>query len=129
MMAAAIGGRVAEEIIFKEITTGASNDLEQATNIAKTMITRYGMSNKLGPRTFGKREEMVFLGKEINEQRDYSDAIAESIDKEIAVLIDKAHKLATKVIKDHQDVLEKLAQHLMIHESIEGDELKDLLAS
>ena len=72
---------------------------------------------------------MVFLGKEINEQRDYSDAIADSIDKEIAFLIDKAHKLATKVIKDHQDVLEKLAQHLMIHESIEGDELKDLLAS
>jgi len=129
MMASAIGGRVAEEIIFKEITTGASNDLEQATNIAKTMVTKYGMSNKLGPRTFGKTEGMVFLGKEINEQRDYSDAIAEIIDQEIDAFILKAHKSATKVIKENKDILKKLAEYLIVNESIEGDELKNLLSS
>ena len=76
----AMGGRVAEELIFIDITTGASNDLEIATNIARQMVTRYGMSEKLGPRTFGKREEMIFLGRDIVEQRDYSDAVAGDID-------------------------------------------------
>ena len=127
MMAAAMGGRVAEEIIFEDVTTGASNDLEQATNIARTMVTRYGMSSKLGPRTFGKREELVFLGREISEQRDYSDKIAEDIDAEVYGLVEHAYSTATKVITDNRERLSQLARHLMAHETVEGDELKEIL--
>ena len=127
MMAAAMGGRVAEEIIFEDVTTGASNDLEQATNIARTMVTRYGMSSKLGPRTFGKREELVFLGREISEQRDYSDKIAQDIDEEVYGLVDNAYETATRVITDNRDRLSQLARHLMAHETVEGDELKEIL--
>ena len=127
MMAAAMGGRVAEEIIFEDVTTGASNDLEQATNIARTMVTRYGMSSKLGPRTFGKREELVFLGREISEQRDYSDKIAQDIDEEVYGLVEHAYATATKVITDNRERLSQLARHLMAHETVEGDELKEIL--
>ena len=127
MMAAAMGGRVAEEIIFEDVTTGASNDLEQATNIARTMVTRYGMSSKLGPRTFGKREELVFLGREISEQRDYSDKIAEDIDAEVYGLVEHAYATATTVITDNRERLSQLARHLIAHETVEGDELKEIL--
>lgn len=127
MMAAAMGGRVAEEIIFEDVTTGASNDLEQATNIARTMVTRYGMSSKLGPRTFGKREELVFLGREISEQRDYSDKIAEDIDAEVYGLVENAYSTATKVITDNKERLSQLARYLIAHETVEGDELKEIL--
>ena len=127
MMAAAMGGRVAEEIIFEDVTTGASNDLEQATNIARTMVTRYGMSSKLGPRTFGKREELVFLGREISEQRDYSDKIAQDIDEEVYGLVENAYATATKVITDNRERLSQLARYLIAHETVEGDELMDIL--
>ncbi len=127
MMAAAMGGRVAEEIIFEDVTTGASNDLEQATNIARTMVTRYGMSSKLGPRTFGKREELVFLGREISEQRDYSDKIAQDIDEEVYGLVEEAYQKATKVITDNKERLGQLARYLIANETVEGDELKDIL--
>ena len=127
MMAAAMGGRVAEQLTFDDVTTGASNDLEQATNIARTMVTRYGMSSKLGPRTFGKREELVFLGREISEQRDYSDKIAQDIDEEVYTLVDTAYQRATKVLTDNKAKLAQLARHLLAHETVEGDELRDLL--
>jgi cell division protease FtsH len=127
MMATAMGGRVAEEIIFEDVTTGASNDLEQATNIARTMVTRYGMSRKLGPRTFGKREELVFLGREISEQRDYSDKVAQDIDEEVFDLVEHAYKTATKVITDNRTKLAQLARHLIAHETVEGDELNEIL--
>ena len=127
MMAAAMGGRVAEEIIFEDVTTGASNDLEQATNIARTMVTRYGMSSKLGPRTFGKREELVFLGREISEQRDYSDKIAQDIDEEVYGLVENAYQKATKVITDNRERLSHLARYLIANETVEGDELKEIL--
>ena len=127
MMAAAMGGRVAEEIIFEDVTTGASNDLEQATNIARTMVTRYGMSSKLGPRTFGKREELVFLGREISEQRDYSDKIAQDIDEEVFDLVEYAYQTATNVITDNKAKLSQLARYLIAHETVEGDELKEIL--
>ena len=127
MMAAAMGGRVAEQITFDDVTTGASNDLEQATNIARTMVTRYGMSSKLGPRTFGKREELVFLGREISEQRDYSDKIAQDIDEEVYTLVDTAYQRATKALTDNKAKLAQLAQYLLTHETVEGDELRDLL--
>ena len=126
-MAAAMGGRVAEELIFEDVTTGASNDLEQATNIARTMVTRYGMSRKLGPRTFGKREELVFLGREISEQRNYSDKIAEDIDGEVYNLVEAAYQSATNVITDNKAKLSQLARHLIAHETVEGDELKEIL--
>ena len=129
MLAAALGGRVAEEVVFNETTTGASNDLEQATNIAKTMVTRYGMSEKLGLRTFGKREELVFLGKEIAEQRDYSDSIAETIDDEVHTIIDTAHKTAVRLITDHKNKLAQLSKYLIDNETIEDEELNKLFDS
>ena len=82
-LATALGGRVAEEVVFDEVTTGASSDLEQATNIAKTMVTKYGMSDKLGPRTVGKREELIFLGREISEQREYRNSVSSETDEEV----------------------------------------------
>ena len=125
----AMGGRAAEEVIFAEVTTGGSNDLEQATNIARTMITRYGMSEKLGPRTFGKMEELVFLGKEISEQRDYSEGVAATIDEEVRGLIDNAYKNAFRIIESNRDKLEQLAQYLIQNETIEGDDLYGILDS
>ena len=127
MLAAALGGRVAEEEVFEEMTTGASNDLEQATNIARTMVTRYGMSEKLGPRTFGKREELVFLGKELHEQRDYSDRVAEQIDEEVHGLIEKAYKTAQGLLKTNGSTLKRLAEYLLTNETVEGDDLQALL--
>ena len=129
MLAAALGGRVAEEIVFDEMTTGAGNDLEQATGIARTMVTRYGMSEKLGPRTFGKREELVFLGKEISEQRDYSDSVAEAIDEEVHSLIDNAYQTAKHLLSTHKDKLTQLAKYLISNETVEGDALEELLKS
>jgi cell division protease FtsH len=127
MLASAMGGRVAEEVVFDEMTTGASNDLEQATNIARTMVTRYGMSQKLGPRTFGKREELVFLGREISEQRDYSDRVAETIDDEVHGLVEGAYQTAKKLLTEHKDSLARLAKYLLTNETVEGDKLKELL--
>ena len=126
MLAAALGGRVAEEEVFNQLTTGAGSDIEQATNIARQMVTRYGMSEKLGPRTFGKREEMVFLGREISEQRDYSDKIAETIDSEVHDIIDSAYNMATEVVREHMPKLEQLAEYLIEFETIEVDELDTL---
>ena len=126
-LAYALGGRAAEEIIFDETTTGASNDLEQATNIARTMVTRFGMSEKLGPRTFGKREELVFLGREISEQRDYSDQVAETIDDEVYSLIDAANRNARDIIVKHRAKLTELAKYLLDHETVEEDTLIELL--
>ena len=128
-MAEALGGRVAEETTFgeDEITTGAGNDLEVATNIARTMITRYGMSDKLGPRTFGKREELVFLGREISEQRDYSDKVAETIDDEVHSLIDTAYDRAKGLLVEHNDKLVALAKYLMEHETADAPELENIL--
>jgi cell division protease FtsH len=122
-----MGGRVAEELVFFEVTTGAGNDLEQATSIARTMVTRLGMSKKLGPRTFGKREELVFLGREISEQKDYSDTVAQTIDEEVHGLIQHAYEIARNLIDANLGKLTALASHLIEHETIEGDELKDLL--
>ncbi|MCH7624455.1 MAG: ATP-dependent zinc metalloprotease FtsH [Chloroflexi bacterium] len=128
-MAAALGGRVAEEVIFDDITTGASDDLEQATNIARSMVTRYGMSERLGPRTFGKREELVFLGRDLHERRDYSDQIAQVIDEEVRSLIDGAYQSARNALVSHKDKLSRLARYLITNETIESDQLKEILDS
>ena len=127
-LAVAMGGRVAEEVQFgeTEITTGASNDLEQATRIARTMVTRFGMSERLGPRTFGKREELVFLGRESSEQRDYSDQVAETIDDEVHDLINTAYETAKSLVLEIKDTLDRVARHLVDHETAEGDVLDSL---
>ena len=122
-----LGGRVAEETVFGEITTGASNDLEQATELARVMVTRYGMSEKLGPRTFGKREELVFLGKEISERRDYSDKIAEDIDNEVQKLIKAAYNKAKKTIESNSEKLRVVAEDLIKNETINGDKFNKLV--
>ena len=129
MLSAAMGGRVAEEVVFDEITTGASNDLEQATNIARTMVTRYGMSEKLGPRTFGKREDLVFLGREISEQRNYSDSVAQTIDEEVHGLIEEGYQTAKRLLGTHKAKLTQLAKYLLSHETVGGEDLQELFRS
>ena len=135
MIATALGGRVAEEIVFGEITTGASNDLQQVTRIARAMVTQYGMSPELGLRVYGEKQELVFLGREISEQRDYSDAVAEQIDAEVRRIIDIAHQLATVILTEHRDKLDLVSQKLLEVETLEAAEFvalmegKDLLAS
>ena len=128
-IAMALGGRVAEEVTFGEVTTGASNDLEQVTGIARAMVTRYGMSGKLLPRTFGKREEMVFLGREITEQRDYSEKVAQEIDEEVQNIILEAYSTAKRALIEHYGKLVQIARHLMQNETVEGDELQKLFES
>jgi cell division protease FtsH len=128
MLAVAMGGRMAELIRFNEVTTGASNDFEMATRIARDMVTRFGMSEKLGPRTFGRREELVFLGREITEQRDYSDRVAEEIDSEVHSLLQDAHNTAQEILTANKDKLSQMAQFLIQYETIEGDELARLFS-
>ena len=122
MIASALGGRVAEEIVFGEITAGAANDLQHVTRIARAMVTQYGMSDKMGTRVYGQKQEMVFLGREISEQRDYSDAIAEDIDTEVRRIIDEEHENAHKILTAHRDKLELLAEALLEHETLDADE-------
>ena len=127
MIATALGGRVAEEIVFGEITTGASNDLQQVTRIARAMVTQYGMSTELGLRVYGEKQELVFLGREISEQRDYSDAIAEQIDTEVRRIIDLAHQLATDILTGHRDKLDLVSQKLLEVETLEAVEFVALM--
>ncbi|MFC1980695.1 ATP-dependent zinc metalloprotease FtsH [Chloroflexota bacterium] len=126
MLAMFMGGHAAEELIYSEVTTGAQNDIEQATKLARAMVTSFGMSDKLGPRTFGHREEMVFLGREISEQRDYSDKIAEQIDDEVHAIIEQAHKLARDTLVNNKSKLLLIAKKLIAEETIEGEELEAL---
>ena len=127
-LAAMLGGRAAEELVFDkgEVTTGASNDLEQVTSVARQMVTRWGMSDKLGPMAFGKKEELVFLGREIGEQRDFSEAVAEEIDSEVRTLVADAHKLAGKLLKKHSDKLDEVANYLLEHETLELEQFEAL---
>jgi cell division protease FtsH len=127
-IAVAMAGQVAEELIYGEKSTGASNDIQQATGLARRMVTEYGMSKTLGPLAFGRKEELVFLGREISEQRNYSDAIAFEIDKEIRQIIDQAYESARQILTDHRDKLEEIALLLMERETIEGAEMEALFA-
>jgi cell division protease FtsH len=127
-MAVLLGGFAAEKEFFGEVTTGASNDLQRATATAKKMITQFGMDEKLGPRTFGQKDEMVFLGKEIHERRDYSEKTAQAIDEEIAKYINEALGTAKKTIQDNKDKMEKIVAVLIDKETIEKAEFDKLLA-
>jgi cell division protease FtsH len=125
----ALGGHAAEELVFGEASTGPSNDIEQVTRIARAMVTRWGMSERLGPRTFGRSEELIFLGREISETRNYSEKIAEEIDDEVRRLIEEAQERARSVLREHRDLLDKLANVLLEVETLEGESLTRLLNS
>ena len=125
-LAVFMAGQVAESMVFDELSTGASNDLERATGIARRMVTEFGMSERLGPLALGKKDDLVFLGREISEQRNYSDEIAYLIDQEIRKLIDLAHERARELITTHFDKLELIATMLIERETIEGEELEEL---
>jgi cell division protease FtsH len=125
-IAISMGGRIAEELMFSEMSTGASQDFKDATVLAKKMVTSYGMSEKLGPRTFGSKEEMIFLGKEIHEQRDYGEKTADLIDQEVEALIQAGYQTAKTILTENRPRLQHIAEHLMAEETLEGDELEKL---
>jgi cell division protease FtsH len=122
-----LGGRAAEEVVFDGVTTGASNDLERATDLARKMVMEYGMSDELGPMTFGEREELVFLGRSIAEHRNYSEAVARRIDSEVRAIVSRAHKNALDVMTRHRDILDNLAQQLVQKETLGEAEVEALL--
>jgi cell division protease FtsH len=121
-LAAMLAGRAAEEIVFSEITTGAQNDLSRATKMARKMVTEFGMSQNLGPQTYGNKEELVFLGREISEQKNYSEEVAARIDKEVASIIETAYKSAKNTILSNRKILDKIAADLLKKEVIAEDE-------
>ena len=125
-IAGMLGGHVSEELVFGDTTTGASNDIEKATGLARAMVTQYGMSEKLGPLAFGKKDEMIFLGREISEQRNYSDEVAAKIDAEVRDIIDRAYQRAKDALTSHREVLDRLAALLIEKETIEGEEFESL---
>ena len=128
MLAVMMGGQAAEEIVFGDITTGASNDLQNANNVARKMVTEYGMSESIGPRTFDNGHSPIFLGKELTQAQNYSDAIAEKIDTEIGQLLHKAQQTARRIIQDHRARLTRLASRLLAEETLEGPELHRILS-
>jgi cell division protease FtsH len=124
----ALGGRAAEEVAFNEITTGASSDLERVTKLARDMVTRFGMSDKLGPMMFGQKEEMVFLGREIGEQRDYSEAVAEQIDEEVRAIVTWAYAEALRLLRENREKLDRVAQRLLEIETLDDRQFAELMA-
>jgi cell division protease FtsH len=127
-LAGMLGGRAAEEMVFEDRWTGASDDLEKATKLARKMVTAYGMSKKLGPLTFGDREEMVFLGREIAEQRNYSEEVAEEIDQEVQRIIEEAHNRARSILTTYRQKLQAIALRLIEIETIEREEFEAMMA-
>jgi cell division protease FtsH len=117
-----LGGRAAEEIVFNDITSGASNDLERVTKMARSMVTRLGMSEELGPMVYGQKEELIFLGREISEQRDYSESIAEKIDMEVRTLVQEAYKRAKDILEQYRTQLDAIANRLIEIETIDKEE-------
>jgi cell division protease FtsH len=127
-LAMTLGGRAAEELVFSEVTTGAANDLEKVTSIAKQMIMRYGMSEKLGPRVLGRNHDMPFLGREMGAEPDYSEEVAREIDDEIRRIIEEAHDTATQVLREHMDELHRVSMILIERETIDKEQFERLLA-
>ena len=125
-IAVALGGRIVEEMVFGDISSSASSDLEKITRIARDMVTRYGMSEKLGPMVFGKKDEMVFLGREISEQRNYSEEVAEEIDREVRLLVDEGYQQAKAALEDNRDLVDLLAEALLDRETLTREDLKSL---
>jgi cell division protease FtsH len=125
-LAMAFGGRAAEELIFNDLTSGASSDIKQATDWARRMVTNLGMSDILGPRTFGQKEELIFLGREISEQKDYGDKVANTIDDEVSHIIQEAYARAKAILIANKLKLVQIAERLLVKETLEGDELDAL---
>jgi cell division protease FtsH len=119
-----LGGRAAEELVFDDITSGAANDLERVTKMARAMVTRLGMSDQLGQMVYGQKEELIFLGREISEQRDYSEAVAEQIDREVRRLVDEAYIQAKSILTQYRDKLEEVAEHLLEVETLTREEFE-----
>jgi cell division protease FtsH len=119
-----LGGRVAEEIVFDDITSGAANDIEQVTRLARSMVTRLGMSSEMGPRVYGQKEEMIFLGREISEQRDYSEAVAEQIDSEVRKIVDDSYRLARKLLTKYRKQLDAVAGKLLEVETLNREDFE-----
>lgn len=128
MIATFVGGYTAEKLIFNEVTTGAYDDIKRATELARRMVTDFGMSDRLGPRTFGDRQELVFLGREISEQKDYGEKIADAIDEEVSRIIHEAHETAKNILSENRAKLVRLAEELIARETLEGEDLEALLS-
>ena len=124
ILATLLGGHTAEELIFNELTTGDADDIKRATDLARRMVTDFGMSERLGPRTFGDKQELIFLGREISEQKDYGDKIADIIDDEVNKLIQDAHETARKILSENKSKLKLLAKTLIDQETLEGEGLE-----
>jgi cell division protease FtsH len=123
-----MGGRVAEDLIFGEITTGASNDFEQATNMVRRMVTNFGMSDKLGPVTLGRQGGPVFLGRDMIDSRNYSEEIAYQIDQEVRRIIDECYQVARQAIETNREKLQRVAKALIERETLYAEELDDVMA-
>jgi cell division protease FtsH len=123
-----LGGRVAEEITQGDITTGAQNDLERATQLARQMVTEFGMSEKLGPMTLGRKQHEVFLGRDIVDDRNYSDEVAFAIDQEMRAIIDDCHSKVKTLLSENFDLLHKVTRSLLEREILEGEDLETLIA-
>jgi cell division protease FtsH len=121
-----LGGRAAEQIVFDDITSGAANDLENVTRMARTMVTRLGMSNEMGAMVYGQKEELIFLGREISEQRDYSEAVAEQIDREVRNLVDASYKQALAILKKYRTELDAVAAKLLEVETLTREEFEKI---
>ncbi|MFQ6605081.1 MAG: ATP-dependent zinc metalloprotease FtsH [Fidelibacterota bacterium] len=127
-LAIMMGGRAAEQLIFNELTTGAGNDIEQATQIARRMVCEWGMSEVLGPMTFGKKDAEIFLGREIQTHRDYSEITARQIDEEVVQIVRKAQKTAEEILKKNQDILHRIAEELLKLETIDARDLENIIS-
>jgi cell division protease FtsH len=125
-MVGLLGGRAAEEIVFNDITSGASNDLERVTKLARTMVTRLGMSENLGPMTYGQKEELIFLGREISEQRDYSEAVAEKIDQEVRSIVNTAYDRAREILTTYRQKLDQVAERLLEVETLSREDFESI---
>jgi cell division protease FtsH len=125
-MVGLLGGRAAEELVFNDITSGASNDLERVTKLARTMVTRLGMSENLGPMTYGQKEELIFLGREISEQRDYSEAVAEKIDQEVRSIVNTAYDRAREILTTYRQKLDVVAERLLEVETLSREDFESI---
>jgi len=127
LLAGMMGGRVAEELVFKDITSGASSDLKEATRVAHHMICDWGMSEHMGPQTFGENQDLMFLGRDITRARDYSEDTARKIDAEVNALLRDAHKRATEMLQSHRDKLDTIASLLLERETLDGRDVQDIV--
>jgi cell division protease FtsH len=127
-IAVCMGGRIAEELVFEQISTGAANDIEQATEMARKMVCEWGMSETLGPLTYGKKEEAIFLGKEFNRHQDYSEATALKIDNEIKRIVEAQYSRAQRILTEKKPELDRVAEALLEHEVLDAQQLHQILA-